>query len=484
MDAGYFFNKIHPPVQQRSNIAFEIKDTQNDTTTNNMTKKAIIVGAGLVGSLWAVFLARRGYQVKVFERRPDMRKAGYRGGKSINLAMSVRGWKAIEQAGIREKIEQVAIAMPGRMMHAVSGDLTYQPYGKEGEAIYSVSRGGLNLELLDIAASFPNVEFYFEHRCVEVDLNNPIITFEDLATGEIKTEESSLIFAADGAFSAVRYALQRTDRFNYTQKYLEHGYKELTIPPGPDGQHQLKVNALHIWPRGNFMLIALPNADGSFTCTLFLPFEGEVSFERLRTDGEVLEFFKTYFPDTLALIPTLVQDFQQNPTSSLVTVHCNPWQWQNRILLLGDAAHAIVPFYGQGMNAGFEDCTILDALYDELDGDWSQIIPRFAAERVRDGNAIAELAQRNFIEMRDLVADPKFLLRKKIAAHLHAKYPEFLPVYSMVTFSNTPYHVALREDDRQNELFREILGLENVEQEWDGERVEGVFQSGYGRLGN
>jgi kynurenine 3-monooxygenase len=440
------------------------------------SQKAIVVGAGLVGSLWAVFLARRGYQVEVYERRPDMRAAGYQGGRSINLAMSERGWKAVEQAGIREKIEKVAIPMPGRMMHAVTGDLTFQPYGKEGQAIYSVSRGGLNLELLNIAASFPNVQFFFDHRCADVDLEKPFLTFEDLKTNELKTVEAPLVFATDGAFSAVRYALQRTDRFNYTQFYLEHGYKELTIPPLPDGSHRLEKNALHIWPRGNFMLIALPNADGSFTCTLFLSFEGEVSFEKIKTDADVLAFFQKYFPDAVPLMPTLVKDFWQNPTSSLVTVKCSPWQWQNRILLIGDAAHAIVPFYGQGMNAGFEDCTILAAMHDELGGDWSKIIPQFAQTRKADGDAIAELAQRNFIEMRDLVADPKFLLRKKIAARLHERHPDFLPVYSMVTFSNTPYHVALREDDAQNRLFQQILNLENVENEWDGERVEKVFR--------
>ncbi|HMX41547.1 MAG TPA: NAD(P)/FAD-dependent oxidoreductase, partial [Saprospiraceae bacterium] len=442
---------------------------------------AVVVGAGLVGSLWAVFLARRGYQVKVFERRPDMRKAGYTGGRSINLAMSERGWKAVEQAGIREKISRVAIPMPGRMMHAVSGELSYQPYGKEGEAIYSVSRGGLNLELLSIADSFPNVEFCFEQRCAEVDLERPLITFEDLRTGTMHTEASPLIFATDGAFSAVRYALQRTDRFNYNQRYLEHGYKELNIPPHADGSHRLPPNALHIWPRGNFMLIALPNADGSFTCTLFLPFEGEVAFEHLRSDADVMDFFQRYFPDMVPLAPTLLEDFRRNPTSSLMTVQCSPWQWQQRILLLGDAAHAIVPFYGQGMNAGFEDCTILSEMHDAMGGDWAQIIPRFARERVRDGNAIAELALRNFVEMRDLVADPKFLLRKKIAAHLHEKHPDFLPVYSMVTFSNTPYHVALREDDRQNALFQDILQVDRVEEEWDGPAVEQVFRHWAGR---
>ena len=438
---------------------------------------AIIVGAGLVGSLWAVFLARRGYAVKVFERRSDMRAAGYSGGKSINLAMSERGWKAIEKAGIREKIEKVAIPMPGRMMHSMAGDLTFQPYGKEGEAIYSVSRGGLNLELLNIAGSFPNVEFFFDHRCTDVDLNNPAITFEDLKTNELKTIEAPLIFATDGAFSAVRNVLQRTDRFDYRQFYLDHGYKELTIPPLENGEHRMKPGALHIWPRGNHMVIALPNADGSFTCTLFLPFEGEVSFEKLKTDEDVLGFFQKYYPDALPLMPTLLRDFWANPTSSLVTVNCSPWQWQHRILLLGDSAHAIVPFYGQGMNAGFEDCTILDAMLDEMGGDWSKTISAFAQSRVKDGNAIAELAQRNFIEMRDLVSDPKFLLRKKIAADLHAKFPqEFLPVYSMVTFSNTPYHVALQEDDAQNALFREILSLDNVEMEWNGVGVERVFR--------
>jgi kynurenine 3-monooxygenase len=234
--------------------------------------------------------------------------------------------------------------------------------------------------------------------------------------------------------------------------------------------------ALHIWPRGNFMLIALPNADRSFTCTLFLPFEGEISFEHLKSDGDVTSFFKRYFPDTLELMPTLTQDFRENPTSSLITVKCRPWQWQNRILLLGDAAHAIVPFYGQGMNAGFEDCTILDGLYKQFQGDWSQMIPYFSARRAADGDAIAELAQRNFIEMRDLVADPKFLLRKKIAAHLHAQHPGFLPVYSMVTFSNTPYHIALEEDEAQNRLFSQILRLENIEENWaENGKVEEIF---------
>lgn len=443
-------------------------------------KKAVVIGAGLVGSLWAVFLARRGYHVEVFERRSDMRAKGYQGGRSINLAMSERGWAAVEKAGIRPQIENVAIPMPGRMMHAVSGETTFQPYGKEGQAIYSVSRGGLNLELLKIASEFPNVHFNFEHKCSDVNLEKEEAYFECLSTGETITVDAPLLFATDGAFSAVRYAMQRTDRFDYKQTYLEHGYKELSIPPHTDGSHKMPSNALHIWPRGNFMLIALPNADGSFTCTLFLPFEGPISFKQLTSVEAVNTFFQTYFPDTLALMPKLQDEFFANPTSSLITLQCQPWQWQGRMLLLGDSAHAIVPFYGQGMNAGFEDCTILDGMYDQFNGDWSKIIPAFSDQRKPSGDAIAELALRNFIEMRDLVADPKFLLRKKITAHLHEKYPQFKPSYSLVTFSNTPYHEALQEDDKQNTFFEAVLELDGIEQNWEtNPALDALFMKWY-----
>ena len=406
-------------------------------------EKVVIVGAGLVGSLWAVFMARKGYQVEVYERRSDMRAKGYSGGRSINLAMSARGWKAAERAGIKERLEAVGIPMPGRMMHDVKGNTVFQAYGKEGEAIWSVSRGGLNLALLEIAGEFDNVNLCFDQKCLGPELNEKIIRFEDEKTGQVAEISADLIFGTDGAFSSIRYAMQRTDRFNYRQYYLEHGYKELSIPANPDGSHQLEKNALHIWPRGNFMMIALPNHDGSFTCTLFLPFEGEQSFQHLTSDEAILDFFQTWFPDAVAMMPTLIEDFHANPTSSLVTVECSPWQWQERMLLLGDAAHAIVPFYGQGMNAGFEDCTILDEMMDAFEHDWSQIMPTFSDQHAKNGHAIAELAQRNFIEMRDKVSDPMFLLRKKISAHLQVKYPSFLPVYGQVTFSNIPYHKAL-----------------------------------------
>lgn len=440
-------------------------------------KKAVIVGAGLVGALWAVFLAKRGYTVDVYERRSDFRQAGYVGGRSINLALSERGWKAVEIAGIREKIEQVAIPMPGRMMHGTDGSLTYQPYGQAGQAIYSVSRGGLNIELVNIADEMENVRIHFNQACLGVDLENNTARFQDTRTGVEYAIESDMIFGTDGAFSPVRQSLQKLPRFNYSQQYIDYGYKELCIPANADGSHQMDTGALHIWPRGQFMLIALPNVDGSFTCTLFMPFEGEVSFENLKTDEQVTAFFKKYFPDTLPLMPAYLDDFKENPTSALVTVRCNPWHYRHKVLLLGDACHAIVPFFGQGMNCGFEDCTILDSLMDKYEEHWPSIIEEFNANRPEDANAIADLALLNFIEMRDKVADPKFLLWKKVEKHLAEKFPsEFQSVYSMVSFSHVPYSRALSAVGQQEDLFRRMLEIKDLENNWTGPEVERVFR--------
>ena len=427
-------------------------------------KKALIVGGGLVGSLWAVFLAKRGYTVDVYERRGDMRAAGYSGGRSINLAMSHRGWRAVEKVGLLEELRQVAIPMDGRMMHSPAGELTIQPYGKKGEAIYSVSRGGLNLELLQIADRNDKVRFHFNEKCLEIDPERGIARFENSLDGAVTEAEAPLIFGTDGAFSAVRGSLQNRPRFNYSQEYLDYGYKELTIPPGLQGRHLMEINALHIWPRGNFMLIALPNMDGSFTCTLFLPFEGEFSFESLHNDAQISAFFSRFFADAVPLMPTLLEDFHTNPTSALATVRCSPWHLGSKVLLLGDAAHAIVPFFGQGMNAGFEDCTILDEMLDAHDENWEQVIPKFSRERPADANAIADLALQNFIEMRDLVADPGFLLRKRIAAALAERYPEeFMPMYSMVSFSHVPYSTALLAGKDQEVLLNRIAAIEGIE---------------------
>lgn len=441
------------------------------------SKQALILGGGLVGSLWAIFMARRGYDITVFERRSDMRKAGYVGGRSINLALSHRGWKAISNAGIGEEIRKVAIPMSGRMIHSLDGQLRFQPYGKADEAIYSVSRGGLNQALIEIAESKGKVRFEFDSRCAAVDLEKGNITIENTATGVQQVHEAPLIFGADGAFSVLRGALQKTDMFNYSQQYLDYGYKELTIPALEGGGFRMEKNALHIWPRKNFMLIALPNIDGSFTCTLFLPFKGEDGVEHLQTDEQVMEYFVTYFPDAVPMMPDLLEDFRNNPTSSLVTVKCHPWHYDHRFLLIGDAAHAIVPFFGQGMNAGFEDCTILDNLIEQQGEDWEYVIDSFDRQRYVDTNAIAELAVRNFTEMRDLVADPAFQLRQKIAARLHEKYPEqFTPLYSMVTFSHLPYHIALRESGHQDNLFERILRIPGIEDNWQEDpEVDRVF---------
>jgi kynurenine 3-monooxygenase len=435
-------------------------------------EKVTVVGAGLVGSLFSILMAKKGYQVDVYERRPDMRKEVISAGRSINLALSDRGWKALEIAGITEDIKKVAIPMYGRMIHSIKGDLNFQPYGKENQAIYSVSRGGLNATLMGLAEAQPNVKMHFNKRCLDLDLKSNEITFEG-QDGKIEKVEGGRVIGADGAYSAIRGKLQFTDRFNYSQEYLEHGYKELTIPANEDGSFKIEKNALHIWPRGEFMLIALPNFDGSFTCTLFFPFEGEKSFSTLKTDEDILKFFNETFPDAVPLMPTLVEDFKNNPTSSLVMIKCSPWNFEEKVLLIGDASHAIVPFYGQGMNSGFEDCTVLWGMFDKYNNDWSKILPEFSKIRKPDTDAIRDLALQNFIEMRDLVADPKFVLQKKIEANFHKKYPEkWLPLYSMVTFSHIPYSEALKEGKKQEAIMQKVLQMEGIEEKWDSEEVE------------
>jgi kynurenine 3-monooxygenase len=434
-------------------------------------KKVSIIGAGLVGSLLSVFLSKRGYKVTIYERRPDMRKTNISAGRSINLALSDRGWKALTIAGIDSYVRDVAIPMNGRMIHNEKGELGYQPYGKEGQAIYSVSRGGLNSVLMDVAEKY-GAEIRFDERCMGVDPEKGVVQLKNNITGSETEVESDHIFAADGAFSAARLELQMRDRFNYSQDYLEHGYKELTIP-SVNGTWALEKNALHIWPRRRFMLIALPNMDGSFTCTLFFPFEGEDSFSSIRSEQEVESFFRKVFPDAVPLMPTLVKDYMNNPASSLVTVRCFPWSSRDKLLLIGDAAHAIVPFFGQGMNCGFEDCTVLHGLLDEHGEDMSRIFPLFEKMRKPNTDAIAELARQNFIEMRDLVADPRFLLRKKIEANFNSKYPEkWTPLYSMVTFSHVDYARALEEGKKQDSVMKKVMQMDDIENRWNSPEVE------------
>ncbi len=409
-----------------------------------------------MGSLWALFMARRGYQVDVYERRPDMRQHQIGAGRSINLALSDRGLRALRAVGLEEKIRQMAIPMHGRQVHMPDGNSGLQPYGEQGQYINSISRGGLNMLLMDEAEKHGNVTFHFNTRSVDIDRDENEVLLENLETGKRFISQSDVIFATDGAFSAVRSAMVKADRYNYSQHYLEHGYKELSIPPAEGGGFRMESGALHIWPRKSFMLIALPNLDGSFTCTLFLAFEGEVSFEKLQTPEQVQAFFQEYFPDVVELMPNYVEEFFNNPTSSLVTVKCYPWVYADKLALMGDAAHAVVPFYGQGMNCGFEDCTVMDQLADKHNEDWPKVLEAFQQSRKPNADAIAELAVRNFIEMRDLVADPFFLLQKQVEKQLHRRHPQrYIPLYPLVTFSEMPYAEALRRADIHDRFFAE-----------------------------
>jgi kynurenine 3-monooxygenase len=433
-----------------------------------MSKRSVtILGAGLVGSVLAVLLRKRGYEVTVYERRPDMRQEAIGAGRSINLAMSNRGWKALELAGLREDIEAIAIPMPGRFLHQEDGSSAFQAYGKNGEAIYSVSRGELNKKLMDLAEQH-GAKILFNQRCSKVDIPGNTIYIQD-EQGREEAIKCDLLFGADGAFSSLRTAMSYMDRTNFSQHYIEAGYKELNIPAGPDSSWLIEKNALHIWPRHNYMMIALPNIDGSFTCTLFFPFEGDPSFASIETEAQVRNFFNRQFPDAVALMPTLVHDFMNNPVSSLITTKISPWKYEDKSCLIGDAAHAIVPFYGQGMNAGFEDCTILEGLMEEHGEDWNIILAQFQEKRKPNADAVADLALNNFIEMRDKVADPVFLERKKVEKELGLRYKgRFNSVYEMVSFSHTPYAYALHCIKAQDILLGKILAegdfFKNIDQ--------------------
>ena len=414
--------------------------------------RVIVVGAGPVGALAALLLKRRGSDVVVYERRGDPRAKGYVGGRSINLALSDRGMLALEKAGVADDVDKVAVPMPGRRMHNVDGSSAFMPYGLNGEFIRSVSRGGLNIKLLDLLDDAA-VPVRFNHPCTDVDL----------AKGRVRCgavdDEGDVVLGADGAFSAVRAAFLKTDRFDYSQSYLPHGYKELHIPAGPGGLFSLEERALHIWPRSSFMLIALPNQDGSFTCTLFLAHDDkDLSFAALQTPTAARSFFTAAFPDALALMPDFDDQWATNPVSSLATIRCQPWQ-RGKTLLIGDAAHAIVPFFGQGLNAGFEDCRVLTELLDDVGGDWSLALPRFEQARKENADAIATLALENFVEMRDKVGQPAFLLRKKIEAALAKAAPDLVtPSYTMVTFRPlTPYADALRKSRAQDVVLDRLV---------------------------
>ncbi len=420
----------------------------------------ILIGLGLGGSLMATLLGRTGFAVRGFERRPDPRKGAAPGGRSINLALSARALHALQLVHLAAQVVDIGIPMRGRMIHDPTGRTAFQPYGTAPEhANHSVSRADLNLTLMNAAEALPDVRFEFGMRCEAIDAEARSATFTDTATGRSVTASGEFIIGADGAFSVVRRHIQRRDRFDYQQSYLSHGYKELTIPPLPGGRFALDPNALHIWPRGGFMMIALPNRDASFTCTLFWPFDGPNSFATLRGDDEVRRFFAEVFPDAAPLMSDLAAEYTRNPVGSLVTIRCNPWRDRDRVALLGDACHAVVPFHGQGANAAFEDCVVLDECLREFGPDWGRAFSVYETRRKENTDALADLSIANFREMRDHAGSRAFRLGKGLEKALYRLWPSrFMPLYMMISFTCIPYAEAVRIARRQRRLLRTLGG--------------------------
>ena len=418
-----------------------------------MAEPINIVGAGLAGSLMALYQARRGQAVNLWDRRVDLRRADIPAGRSINLAISTRGLTALDRVDMRQTILDQAIRMPGRLIHAVDGSTSYQAYGQEGQAIHSISRRILNEHLLN-AAEAAGAQTHFSEACKDVDLQTGAITFENEAG--VHRQTSGLTIGADGIFSAVRGKMPRRARFNFDQLYISHGYSELTIPPAADGSFQMEAEALHIWPRHDFMLIALPNFDGSFTVTLFMRFDpdeaGNPCYAELKSAEDVIAFFEREFPDATPLIENLAEDFLGRPPSPLCTVRCSPYHKGEKVVLLGDAAHAVVPFYGQGMNAAFESARLLDELLATHAPDTGAALRAYSAQRVDDGHAIRQLALDHFADMSSSTADDVFLQARALEVHLENHLPDYKSLYGMVSFSNIPYAQAVAKAKRQGEL--------------------------------
>jgi kynurenine 3-monooxygenase len=428
--------------------------------TGTRNSRTTLIGGGLGGALLATYLGQAGYEVDLYERRPDPAAGNMIGGRSINLAISVRGLHALREVGLADETLRSAIPMRGRMIHGPRGDLHFQPYDKDPtRCINSMSRAGLNAAMLAAAQRCPGVRVHFNCRCVDVDLEEAaaeIVRADPAEPGraiETLRTAGDVLIGIDGAYSAVRRAMQRLDRFDYEQCYLPHGYKELSIPPAGGGGFRMEPHALHIWPRRSYMMIALPNPDGSFTCTLFYHFEGPESFAELRSDEDVRRFFEQQFPDAVPLMPTLLGDFRANPTGSMITVRASPWYYRDRVALVGDAAHAVVPFYGQGANAAFEDCTVLSECVGAYAPNWGRVFAEYHARRKPHVDALANLALENFIEMRDKTGSRAFRAYKKLDRTLHRSLPGiYTPLYTMVSFTRTPYADAVRRARLQDRV--------------------------------
>ena len=437
-------------------------------------EKFTLIGAGLTGPLLATYLAHRGYCVEIFERRSDMRKESISAGRSINLALSARGNNALKEVGLYDKIKPNTIPMKGRMIHGLNGNTNLQPYGqKENEVIFSVSRAQLNMELMNMAEETGNVTIQFNHQLLSADLEQNKLLFQLSDSLEKIEWPFKRVIGCDGSASILRKSIVEKANIKYLKKPLGHGYKELTIPAMDSGKFQIEPNALHIWPRGNYMLIALPNNDYSFTCTLFFPMIGKTSFDTVRTEKEILDLFQSQFPDSIDLMPNLVEEFQKNPIGDLASVYCKPWHWEDKALLIGDAAHAVVPFFGQGMNASFQDCSTLAKLMDQNENDWKIIFNAFSSAQVENGHAIADMALENYMEMRDHVNDPKYKKRREMELKLERMFPDqFIPRYSMVSFHQIPYAEVYQLGKRQFNIIGEVLKADPSGQFIDKAMVE------------
>ncbi len=442
-------------------------------------KHIVVIGAGLVGALLATMLTRRGYRVTIFEKRPDLRKVKIAAGKSINLALAERGIHGLRMAGLFDEIEPLLIPMRGRQLHELDGTTDFSPYGQRpGEVIYSVSRGQLNQIMLDAVEQASDSTLVFNQEVRSIDFDARTVTMVDTLGKKDQTVEFEFLIGADGSGSAVRQCMIQKVGGEDRSEFLDHDYKELNIPAGANGEFQLEREALHIWPRGGFMLIALPNLDGSFTVTLFLPRKGENSFEQLQSPADVLAFFKTNFPDAQALIPELVDDFFSNPTGQMGTVRCWPWIFRDAAMLIGDAAHGIVPFHGQGMNCGFEDCSQWCKLLDQHHDDWGAAMQEFQTNRKPDTDAIATMALENYIVMRDSVRDPNYQLKKEIGFELERMFPQqFIPRYSMVMFHRIPYQIVLERGLVQEKILDKLVRGIHHAKDFDKTRAESAIKA-------
>ncbi len=434
-------------------------------------ERVVIAGAGLVGSLMSIYLARRGFQVEIFDKNKDPRRIDLSAQRSsINLSLSERAFIALDRVGVGDEVRALTRSTYGRLIHDRDGGLVYQTYGNNGEATYSIVRNELNAVLLDAAERDFGVRCHFQMKALDIDLETATLKLENTLTGAIQREKADRLIGADGAYSAIRFRLQKVKGFNFQQQYLGHGYKELNIPPGAKGGWTQRTDAVHLWPRGDHMLLGLPNPDDSFVCSIHMPLEGETSFDSFKSPEALLAFFESSFPDIVPEIPDLAHAFFDHPENHFISVRCYPWTYGERVALAGDSAHAIFPFFAQGTNAGFEDCIALDECLDEYGDDWRTVLDEYQKRRKPNADAISDMSRRHYREIRELAGDPDFQLRKKIENKLNELDPDrFMSQYTMVTFTSIPYAEALRRGREQDSVIDRLMTIEGIETKLDGE---------------